>query len=125
MRSENNAETTRGTKMRVQMPASFKSSTARATSGNTSLHFSVDNMTDAAKVWIERAFVLEPRRRERGGQLDAIRRCLISAVPPCTSSSWRKISAASCAMASAIPRSMRLPLSTVACSGLPYQPASA
>ena len=37
----------------------------------------------------------------------------------------RKISVASRAIASAMPSSMRLPLSTVACSGLPYQPVGA
>ena len=52
----------------------------------------------------------------------ACRKCLISAVPPCTASSWRKISVASLAMASAMSASMRAPFSAVACCGLPNQP---
>src|SRR5581483_2175781 len=52
-------------------------------------------------------------------------RCLTSAVPPCASSSMRKSSLASFAMASAMSASIFTPLSTVACSGAPYQPVGA
>src|SRR5215470_12743781 len=49
----------------------------------------------------------------------------ISAVPPCTASSWRKMAAASAAIAAAISASMRRPLSAVACWGLPNHPVGA
>jgi hypothetical protein len=35
-------------------------STTRATTGSTSLYFIVDNLTDAAKVWVERPFDVAP-----------------------------------------------------------------
>src|SRR5262249_47482071 len=46
--------------------------------------------------------------------------CLISAVPPCASSSRWKISAASFAMASAIPFTIFTPFPTLPSSALPY-----
>src|SRR4029079_7554915 len=51
--------------------------------------------------------------------------CLSSALPPCTASSWRKIAAASRAMASAISPTMRWPFSALACCGAPNQPVGA
>src|SRR5262249_59579452 len=42
------------------------------------------------------------------------RRCLTSAVPPCTASSWAKMAVASPAIASAISMSIRRPFSVVA-----------
>src|SRR4051812_32326670 len=52
-------------------------------------------------------------------------KCLISAVPPCASSSMRNMSVDSLAIASAMSLSIFKPLATVACSGAPYHPVSA